>query len=249
MKFKFLIAPALLFAIFISCEKDKPEEPEEDPKEMQVDLVPYFGTQKLYLDSVYTTDENYLIQFQEVRLYMTGFQNGSHSLSDVALFNLRQTQYAFLKTQADAADFASMQAVLGIDSLRNHADPSSFPTANPLNIMIANDMHWGWNPGYIFMYIDAKIDTIPDGTANLDHFISFHIGKDEFKQDLSFSNITWVKSGENLSKANLILDLKKFLYEPVMLNLKEENISHTGAGQDALSLKVIRNFANALHFE
>lgn len=248
MKYTLLVLLALPTALFFSCKKDKPEDPVEAEKEVQVDVVPYFGTQQLYLDSVYTTDENYLIQFQEVRLYMSNFQNGSSSISDVALFNLRQTQYAFLKTKADAANFTSMNAILGIDSLRNHADPSSFPTTSPLNIMNANDMHWGWNPGYIFMYIDAKIDTIADGTVNLDHFISFHIGKDQFKQNVSFSSIPWTTVSESLSKATLQLDLKQFLYEPHLLDLKGENISHTGPGQDDLSLRLIQNFANSLHF-
>lgn len=248
MKHSLLIILTLPMLAFLSCKKDKPEEPVEAEKELQIDVVPYFGAQQLFLDSVYTTDENYLIQFQELRMYMCNFQNGSHSISDVALFNLRQTQHTFLKTKADAANFTSMNAILGIDSARNHADPSSFPTTSPLNIMNANDMHWGWNPGYIFMYIDAKIDTIPDGTVNLDHFISFHIGKDQFKQNVSFSSIAWTAVSASLSKAILKLDLKQFLYEPHLLNLKEENISHTGAGQDDLSLRLIQNFANALRF-
>ncbi|MCE3295220.1 MAG: hypothetical protein K0R65_934 [Crocinitomicaceae bacterium] len=248
MKYKLLILSALPLLLFFSCKKDKPEDPVEEPKEIQMDLVPYFGSQQLYLDSVYTTDENYLIQFQEVRLYMSNFAHEGRILPDVALFNLRQTQHAFLKTQADAGDFTSINAYLGIDSLRNHADPSSFPTTSPLNVMNANDMHWGWNPGYIFMYIDAKIDTIPDATVNLDHFLSFHIGKDQFKQNLFFSNVPWTAVSGTLSKATLKLDLKQFLYAPYILDLKGENISHTGPGQDDLSLRLIRNFANALHF-
>ncbi len=251
MNYKFLLAFSLPLLVFISCEKDKPEPEPEQEKNMQIDVMPYFGEQQLYLDSVYTTDENYLIQFQEVRLYMSNFANSGTTLNDVALFNLRQTQHAFLNTQADATQFGAMTAVLGIDSLRNHADPSSFPTTSPLNIMNANDMHWGWNPGYIFIYIDAKIDTIPDATVNLDHFLSFHIGKDQFKQNLSLGNVPWnitENSTEILAKATLKLDLKQFLYAPHILNLKAENISHTGPGQDDLSLRLIQNFANAIHF-
>jgi hypothetical protein len=248
---KLVIPFSVLVGVLLinSCKKVDDIEDPLPANDLEVTVTPYFGTQKLYLDSVYTTDENYKMQFQEIRFYTTYMKNGANSLSDVALFNYKQTGNAFIKTTGDIANFTSLTADLGIDSSRNHADPSAFSSTNPLNIITANDMHWGWNPGYIFMYIDAKIDTIPDGVTNLDHFVSFHVGADQYKQSLSFPTVNWVKINSDLHRANLILDLKKFIYQPVMLDLKNENISHTAVGQEAISQKVIVNFANALRFE
>lgn len=248
---KLIIPFSLLISLlfFNSCDKAD-DIPDPIPSnELELTVTPYFGVEKLYLDSVYTTDENYKMQFQEIRFYMTYLKNGANLFSDVALFNFRQTQNTFIKMTGEKSNFTSLVADLGVDSSRNHADPSAFSSTNPLNIINANDMHWGWNPGYIFMYIDAKIDTIPDGVTNLDHFVSFHVGADQYKQSLSFPVVNWTAVTSHLNRANLILDLKKFIYDPVILDLKNENISHTAVGQEAISQKVITNFANAFRFE
>lgn len=239
----------IIFLFLLSCTKDKPDPITDPPKEIQIQVFPYFGNQALSLDSIYTTDENYLLRFEEIKFYMSNLQYNSNLLTNAALFNYRETQHDFIKTQGDYLNFAGINLILGIDSIRNHADPSAFLTSSPLNILNAGNMHWGWNPGYIFVYIDAKIDTIPDGTVNLDHLISLHIGQDQYLQELSFGPINWIKKSETLTSANLIVDLKKFISEPQPIDLKSENKTHTDVGKESLNLKVITNFAQALSFE
>ena len=53
--------------------------------------------------------------------------------------------------------------------------------------------------------------------------------------------------GNNTHQFKLKLDLLSFLGQGVnSINLSTENLTHTGAGQEALSLKVISNFKNAI---
>ena len=107
-------------------------------------------------------------------------------------------------------------------------------------------MHWDWNPGYIFVKIEAKVDTIQDGISLFDHNVIFHVGKDENLKSLSFDNINWVNIGDE-HVFSLKLDLLHFLDTgSSSIDLKIEHTSHTSTGQEVLSDKIMTNFKESL---
>jgi hypothetical protein len=129
----------------------------------------------------------------------------------------------------------------------NHLDPSAFPNESPLNISNAGPMHWGWSSGYIFMNLEGKVDTIPDGVVNTDLSFSFHIGTDPYLQYLQFNNVNWQDIGNNTKQFKLKLDLLAFLGSgTTAIHLNNEYLTHTAVGQEALTQKVITNFKNAI---
>ena len=108
-------------------------------------------------------------------------------------------------------------------------------------------MHWDWNPGYIFVKVEARVDTIPDAVENFDHNVVFHIGGDINRQDLSFTNLQWNTVAANEYQLDLKLDMATFLNDGNQsIDLKAEFQSHTAPGQEALSLKVMQLFKSAL---
>jgi hypothetical protein len=244
---KFFIS-ILVFVLLFSCEKENTDPIDSHIKLLEINLETYFGDQKLHLDSVYTTSENYKIQFSDIKFYITNIQNGTKSLSSLAFFDITNSNNTLIKVSGISSDFANLTALLGVDSSRNHADPSAFDNASPLNIMNAGEMHWGWNPGYIFMKIDAKLDTLNDGISNFNHFISYHVGKDENIGLLNFTSIPWKVINNNLSSATLRVDMNSFLRFPQAINLKTETITHSANGQEALSTKAMQNFVNSFSF-
>ena len=227
-----------------ACDKDKPETPKNY---VQVAMQPVFGSQTFYMDSIYTTQEGYQIKFTELKCYFTLFKNGASALHEAALLDYRETGNLLFKKEGDYTKFNNLSAVLGVDSSLNHLDPSAFANDSPLNISNAGPMHWGWNPGYIFMNIEGKVDTIPDATLNPDLSFSFHIGTDPYLQNLQFNNINWTNIGNNTHQFKLKLDLLAFLGQGAnSINLNSENLTHTAAGQEVLTQKVITNFKNAI---
>ena len=242
MKTIFFCLPLLLLAV--ACDKDKPDAPKA---QLQVTMQPVFGALPFYMDSIYTTPEGYKIKFTELKCYFTLFGNGSTALHQAALLDYRETGSLLFKKEGDYTKFTNLSAVLGVDSTLNHLDPSAFPNESPLNISNAGPMHWGWNPGYIFMNIEGKVDTIIDATTNTDLSFSFHIGTDPYLQNLQFNNINWTDIGNNTRQFKLKLDLLAFLGQGVnSINLSTEYLTHTAAGQEALTQKVIDNFKNAI---
>jgi hypothetical protein len=234
----------LVLVIATACGDDNPEAPKA---QLQIDLQPVFGGQNFYMDSIYTTQEGYKVKFSELKCYFTLFSNGSNALHQAALLDYRETGSLLFKKEGDYAKFLNLNAVLGVDSSLNHLDPSAFPNESPLNISNAGPMHWGWSTGYIFMNIEGKVDTLIDATTNPDLSFSFHIGTDSYLQNLQFNNINWADIGNNTRQFKLKLDLLAFLGQGASsINLSSEYLTHTAAGQEALTQKVISNFKNAI---
>jgi hypothetical protein len=236
---------SLLVLVFASACGD--DNPEASKAQLQIDLQPVYGGQNFFMDSIYTTQEGYKVKFTELKCYFTLFGNGTNALHQAALLDYRETGSLLFKKEGDYAKFLNLNAILGVDSSLNHLDPSAFPNESPLNISNAGPMHWGWSTGYIFMNIEGKVDTIPDATLNTDLSFSFHIGTDSYLQNLQFNNINWTDIGNNTRQFKLKLDLLAFLGQGAnSINLSSEYLTHTAAGQEALTQKVISNFKNAI---
>jgi len=243
-RFIFLLA---LMPILWSCDPDDPKPVDPVTETVKVTVKPIYGTQSFYMDSVYTTGEGYKVKFTELTCYFTLLKNGTNQLIEAALFNYRETGSLLVSKGGSHLNYSNLGGKIGVDTSLNHLDPSAFPNDSPLNISNAGPMHWGWNPGYIFMNIEGKVDTIIDAVNNLDLSFSFHVGTDNYLQSFNFENVTWQDKGNKVWELPLKLDLAYFLSNPLSsINLKDEHLTHTGAGQETLTQKVIQNFKNAL---
>jgi len=235
------------FVILSACKEDKVDDPVEPAQPLlRITVQPTYGSETLYLDSTYTTPEGYEVQFTELRFYLGDPSNNSSLLMDAALFDYRERGNLLAEVVGKHEDYPALQGFLGIASGSNHADPAAFANSSMLNIANANDMHWGWSNGYIFMKVEAKVDTIQNGIPLFDHNVVFHIGRDENLKSLTFPNVSWLDLG-GVHAFALKLDMLNFLDNGSSnIDLKTEFTSHSAPGQEVLSDKVISNFAAAL---
>ncbi len=238
---------ALAAVVLISCKKKEEEPCDPVPEgQLKVSVQPMYGAQNLYLDSTYTTTEGYDVQFTSIKFYMENARNGSSQLIDAGLFDYGERGTLLFESEGAHENFTSFNANLGVHESINHNDPAAFPSESVLNIQNSNDMYWGWNPGFIFVKVEARVDTIQDANALFDHNVVFHIGKDENFKTLTFSDINWTDIG-GAHEFQLKLEMDKFLQNgSSVIDLKNEFTSHSGAGQEVLSDKVISNFRDAL---
>lgn len=243
----YLILGLFLFS-FQSCkekEDDFESEQQDTSNYVKIDVQPVFDTEDLLLDSIYTTQEGYKIKFTDIKFFLEDIKNVNNQMIDAGLFDYRSRGTTLLNTIGKADDFMNLTANLGVGPSNNHSDPTTFPNSSMLNISNADDMHWNWSPGYIFVKIEAKADTIPDATTLFNHNIVFHAGQDVNMQTISFNNLTWNKVG-NQETLYLKLDMAKFLNGTQIIDVKDEFSTHSMAGQEALTLKVMSNFKEAL---
>jgi hypothetical protein len=239
-----LLIPVVLF----SCKKKK-DDVVDTPVVQQSKLLlkPMFGNELLQLDSVYTMSNGYQIEFVELKAYFTDIQSSGSVMKDAALFNFRETGNLVFQANQVVSNPVSIQFGIGVPSSINHNDPSLFPSSNPLNIAIANDMHWDWNPGYIFFKIEAKVDTIVDGITNCDHNLVYHVGTDSYYSTKTIINLTWSAVSSSINQAWIKIDLKNFFENSGnAIDVKTEFTTHSMASQSVLTEKARVNFAASI---
>ncbi|MFT7589053.1 MAG: hypothetical protein ACI959_001267 [Limisphaerales bacterium] len=137
----------------------------------------------------FTTGETYMIngtavEFNVLRFYMSGIglQNsaGQNVLTtSYVLANPGQTRYEI--GQVISQEYTGVTFNVGIDSFINHLDPSQYVSQSVLSPQFPS-VHWGWDPGYIFIRIDAMYDS--DGDDVPDTGMEVHFGTDQFLRNI-----------------------------------------------------------------
>lgn len=240
---------AFVLLVSSSC-KEEPSiinEPESEVDTVRIDVQPTFNGNDLYLDTTYTTAEGHKIQFTDIKFYMEDVRNGAVQLTDAMLFDYRERGTLLYDGQGKASDFSDLQANLGVGPANNNSDPTAFDNDSWLNISKAGGMHWGWNPGYIFVKVEAKVDTIQDANDVFDLYVVLHAGLNENLQTLSFSNLNWSNIGLKRDQLSMELNMSVFLQSSLhTIDVQYENITHSAPGQETLTTKVMENFKEAL---
>jgi hypothetical protein len=230
---------------FYSCDKEEPTKTEDTY--LSLTVQPTFGTENLFLDSVYTTVEGYDFKILDFKFYLSDVKNNSNQLAEAVLYDFRENGKTALRTIGDPTKFTSLQGSIGVIESLNHNDPSAFPNESPLNISNAGPMHWGWNTGYIYIAIEGKADTLNDGIALFDHNFSYHVGTDIHLENFSFSNLSWVKNSTYEYELPFKFEFDKFFQNNGQnIDLKTEYLTHTASGQETLAQKAKLNFKQAL---
>lgn len=245
----YLIFFVVLSFSLVGCKDDPPadNDPVDNTMKARINLVPTYNGQALDLQSSYTTQEGYTIEFTKLNVIMTELKNGSNTLTPSLVYKYEEDPSLMWEGEADYSQFGQLTANVGVGSDRNHEDPSALPADDPLNILNTDDMHWGWNTGYIFLIIEGRADTTQGQTGqNIANFL-YHIGTDQLLKQVEFPSLTWNPVSNNLYETNLTVDLYKvFDGDTVDVDIRLERTSHTMPGQESLSDKIISNFATAL---
>jgi hypothetical protein len=165
------------------------------------------GGQPLQLNTDYTTPEGNLIQYSMVRFYVSQVSlikdnNEEIHYPDNYYLADSQTENLFLIDEALTGKFKGIRFGLGVDSTRNdssgiYAIPAyEYPADHALSP--ANFMYWSWNPGYIFMKLEGKVDTSGNGILNeIGETFSIHTG---FKEAYVFieRNYSFTTKGDDI---------------------------------------------------
>ncbi len=240
------ISCVLGLLILISC-KDKNPITETPVKKATCTIQPTFGDQNLTLNTSYTLTDGTVIQFTDIKSYFYGLSSNGTNFTSVALFNFADHGTSFFSITDKGQALSGLQFSIGVDATVNHNDPSAFSSTNPLNIAIANDMHWSWNTGYIFTKIEGRADTIQDGIEDFTHVFTYHVGGDNhYNSGLNIPG-NWSQISGTLRTLKLKLDMKQF-FENVAspINVRNEFITHSDISTESLTIKVKSNFASSI---
>lgn len=245
IKFLFLVIGMAV----TSCKEDSPvviPEPGEDPIILEAVVEPYYGGEPLALDQVVETVQGYPIKIRELKFVVTRLMNGEKRLVNSAKMDWASEGLTLFKAPGDPGSFENIQGNLGVIQEWNHLDPVSFEETDPLYLTNINDMHWSWNPGYIFVKVEGSHDTIP-GSANFPFNYSFHLGMDAHLKQFEWNNIQWEKISEKLYRMKIKVHVDQFFTGPGgTIDLKTEFVTHSMPETEELTNKAMINFSNAI---
>lgn len=242
-----LILGILITFILVGCKEDPPENNVEEVMQVRLNLVPTYDGQPFNFLSTYTTQEGYTVEFTKFNLILTDVKNGSNVLARSMVYKFEDSPTLFWQGDGEYTQYPNLTADIGVGPDRNHEDPSALPADDPLNILNTDDMHWGWNTGYIFLKIEGRADTTQAQSGQDIATFTYHIGSDQLLKNVTLNNLNWQSVSNSLYEANLTVDLYKvFDGDTADVDIQQNRTSHTMPGQEQLSDIIISNFASSL---
>lgn len=237
-----------------SCKKDDPSNVIIDvvsPTPPQLSLSYKFNVNgdSLTTNTDYKISDSLHVKFETVQFYLSNIslvkESGPvKSTNDVVLVKTSTSN-------SNLGDFASgvysgIQFCFGIDSLRNHLDPTSYSANNPLALQIPS-MHWSWNQGYIFAIIEGKYSTDSLSDANTGSTFSYHIGLDQnFKDNITFTFPSSILVNANqTSVVKLRMNLAT-IFNSLSMTTDNSTTSFVNAG---IALRVRNNLINGISLD
>lgn len=220
----------LLFTSFlvVSCGTKK----ENISLEIQLN---YDNIPHLVGDEIFKGDT--AVQFDLFQLYLSNLTLGN-TVAEEVLFISAIDSSSLNYTIALPRKVSTLSLGLGVDSVQNSMDPTTFPTSHPLSS--ANAMYWSWASKYRFLKVDGRVNS--GGTIGVDNdFLVWHTGTNGLYRTAIFEQE--IRPGDHMI---LKIDLNQLLSG---LSLKEDLFTHAGVDTYAIAEKVTDTLLSAMTLE
>ncbi|WP_156026801.1 MbnP family protein [Sporocytophaga myxococcoides] len=242
----FLSILSLLFIMLTSCKntEDTPQ-PATQTQNLSLKMSTVIGNKPIDFTSVFTTEAGARYTLSSFRYYVSNIrlvkQDGSEYpiTGKYLLVNPATEDYDL--GQVPVGDYKGLKFAVGIDSVTNHADPTVYPTNNPLAIQ-SPGMHWSWSSGYIFLMMEGSCDTTNTNTdvqtfGQFSHPLFYHIGMDMLYREVNLDNVSFAVNANDKKTLHVQTYLNNFF---TGIDIKTENASHT-MGSVPLATKLANN--------
>ena len=177
------------------------------------------------------------VQFDLFQLYLSNLTLGNNIAEEVLFINaLDSSSLNYIISLPRKVSMLSLG--LGLDSIQNSMDPTTFPTSHPLSS--ANAMYWSWASKYRFLKVDGRVNS--GGTIGVDDdFLVWHTGTNGLYRTAIFEQE--IRPGDHII---LKIDLNQLLSG---LSLKEDLFTHAGVDTYAIAGKVTETLLSAMAIE
>ena len=217
-------------------------------RSVTANFSPVWGGFPFKLGSAYIDGFGRQVKISRLQVYLTDFVPKADNdtvigsdLLDAVLFDAAGSNVVPLGT-VEGTHIHEIELFIGIDSLRNHADPML--ALAPLNKAV---MHWNWNPtaGYKFAVIEGRVDSDGNGVINsTDAIFQYHLASDALRTKVVLEPDVDMALGETYSM-EVVIDVQQvFANVDVMNNLD----THTN-NEPLLAAQLMSNLVKAIEVE
>lgn len=230
------VTTAALALLLAACRKPKPDtEPDTANTNgtLKINLVARFNGQP------YTINQNqsqlnvsgYSIKVDVLKFFIYDIKLKTQSGSEVSFKDVAKIDFingnTYLTADAAAGSYQGIKFGLGVGPDKNNSDPTVYSPSHPLSINQAQDMHWNWSAGYIFLKFEGRADTASPLSGNYDLLFSFHTGNNPLYREVELYNHAFTVTTGNTTNLNLVFNIDKFFYNTTdTLDLKTDHSLH-----------------------
>jgi hypothetical protein len=245
---KGLVMALVVATLFQSCGPE-PEEPKTGT--LTVNFNATANGQPFELGNGYTSAKGLPYQFSLFKFYVSNLRLYGTAEPDTVLDgdlvnfssdpDLKNTS---LSIQVTPGTYSGFSFGVGLDSIQNRYDPTSFPSSSPFSASAGT--HWGMFFLYRFILIEGAIDTSDNGIVDYELPIIMHTGFDSlyFTKDFTAHPFE-IKEGQSTT-ININFDFNQLFYNSIdTVDLLTNHITHTNDNYP-LAAKVTKNFRNAI---
>ena len=173
------------------------------------------------------------VKFELIHFYLSHIALGDEVIEPVIFVNAQDSatmHYVLpLSKKVDQMSFG-----MGVDSINNIQDPTSFASNHPLSS--SNAMYWSWATMYRFFKIDGRVNA--SGNLGMDdQLLAWHTGKNALYRTKEIN--TTIKPGAHLV---LTFDLAE-LYSGI--SLATETMTHSMVDDYDIAVKLSNNLPAA----
>lgn len=234
IKLGMLLLMAVAGALFInSCKEEEPTIPSgTGDNSMEVVFTATANGKTFNLnDSFELSAENFKYTFSLFKFYVSKFRlirndNSEVMLKEIDMIDFRtDAPNLSFKVNVPEGVYKEIKFGIGVDSINNAKDASTFPSNSPLSI--TKGTYWGMTDQYRFFLMEGRLDTTMTDTAY--NLFVVHTGTNALYREKTISNTLVFTKGDNKT-ITLEIDIDGLLSN---INFKKENFSHTlGGGFD-----------------
>jgi len=237
----------LLAAVLVSCENN--DGPKNNTLSIRFNIMA--GNTPLLYNVNYMLDTN-TIQFTQVRFYMSQpvFSSGAESVAFNDSYYLADA--AYVENTWEIGDvgkrtFDGVALGFGVDSSRNTQNGTQAIPAYSYDVnhalSVSNNMYWSWNPGYIWMKLEGRMDANHDGDLDdAGETFGIHTGLDPA---YVFVSRTFVFSMNDEPKTiNVDVNVLRFFDNYDLLAHPNSHAMSTGSPDYPFMLQVQNNVQN-----
>ncbi|HYG52785.1 MAG TPA: MbnP family protein [Flavobacteriales bacterium] len=257
MKYILLLLTVLALGL-ASCRKKKQEPDPADPAPattgtLRINFVTKFNGAPFTFYTDYYNPLNQRVQFEIFKFFCTNFYAYNAAGDSVLVKDAFKYDFAtgatYFSVPMQPGDYTGMKLGYGVDSSRNHLDPTAYDPKHPLSYNQANSMHWGWTAGYIFMKFEGRADTSGTGTGPLDVFLAFHPGNDVCYEPSPFLPKNFNVTVGQTTVLNLAMHVDQFFTTATdTLDFRYDNFTHF-TDNPGLAKIISKNIAKSFAFE
>lgn len=241
-----MLALAALAITLGSCKKDEGSptpEPTPTTGTFKIGYGFHWGADDFDMANTYTDGNGHAVKFLTARFYfgephlMSGGNEVEHFHDTYFLPDASTPEGEFNVGSIAPGTFDTLELVVGLDSVTNHADPTL--AEDPLN---DPGMHWSWNPavGYKFFLLEGRVDDDGDGVVDAgDPIFSYHCASDEALREVTLSFTGSVDAGGTLAP-HMEVRMDQVVIGVDMLATPD------GMGYEPVNAQLMDNLANAL---